>query len=364
MAIGSNKYRIGISFVIIGLAAIGAALATICQPAPDQRAAAPAPQEPRAVPQPPAKHASANADRAPFAPDGTWNSLLSGKPGLSTSRVKPAAEEAPSAPSMDYAPGLLVNPLEFKDPQFAKRAQVLDARFWDYYLPRHISGSLNTDAKEWVTAFSSDPSQPAWEKRIGALGLDRNAPVVICDDGANKDAASVRAILRYWGFTDVRLLNGGWHAWVSAGGPRDGKTPHPIPQTVHLSPVPGQFIAKEQLLEMLQDGNAQIVDACNALASQPSAELRSAVQNNGGVKQFGWSSIVTSRHSPTFSARDLERLVRAAGIDVTQPTVVYSESLGDAAGVAFALELLGARNVQIYSPVCRKATVASAATAE
>ena len=208
------------------------------------------------------------------------------------------------------------------------------------------------DAKDWIPAFTSDPSRPSWEKRIGALGIERNEPIVLCDDGSNKDAAGVRAILRYWGFTDVRLLDGGWHAWLFAGGQRDAKAPHPTPRAVKLDPTAGEFIAKEQVLEMLRSGSVQVVDACTTVAADPSADLQAAVKNtdNSCLKRLTWVSIVAGRRSLKFSAKELEQLVRNAGIDVSRPTVVCSESLENAAGVAFALELIGARNVQICFP--------------
>ena len=209
---------------------------------------------------------------------------------LPARRAKSTAA-APKAPSLAYSPDMLVNPIEFKDPQFARRATVLDARFWDFYLPKHIAGSINTDCKEWVAAFTSDPSQPRWEKGSRALGIDRNMPVVICDDGVNKEAAAVRAILRYWGFTDVRLLNGGWHACLFAGGPVDGRTPHRTSRPVQLEPAAGLFVTADQVVDLLKAGNVQVVDACATNSSQLSADLRSAAtadSGDGGRREAAW----------------------------------------------------------------------------
>ena len=122
-----------------------------------------------------------------------------------------------------------------KGPQFASACAFSTPRFWDMYLPQHAAGAINADAKEWIAAFISNPSRANWEKRLAVLGIDRTAPVVVYDEGSNKDAASVRAILRYWGFTDVRLLNGGWHAWLSAGGPHDPKAPYQFRKRSNLN---------------------------------------------------------------------------------------------------------------------------------
>ncbi len=250
MAISRNKYRIGICLVVFGTVAIGAALGTLYRPAPvAERVVAPLPREMRAAPRPLSKPAPAAVKPAQADVPETSDDELAAV--LPARRAKSTAA-APKAPSLAYSPDMLVNPIEFKDPQFARRATVLDARFWDFYLPKHIAGSINTDCKEWVAAFTSDPSQPSWEKRIAALGIDRNAPVVICDDGVNKEAAAVRAILRYWGFTDVRLLNGGWHAWLFAGGPVDGRTPHRTSRPVQLEPAAGLFVTADQVVELAE----------------------------------------------------------------------------------------------------------------
>lgn len=338
-------------------------MATFYRPAPvADRAPAPLPRPPHIAQKPPAMPAKTEVKRAPVDLGTLLAKLLPGK--STSSRAKAAAEAAPAPPSLAYAPDLLVNPTEFKDPQFAHRTHILDARFWDFYFPRHVAGSINTDAKEWIAAFAANPSQPSWEKRIAALAIDRTAPVVVYDDGLNKDAASVRAILRYWGFTDVRVLNGGWHAWLAAGGPHDGKAPHPAPQAIQLEPATGLFLTKNQVLSLLPGGSVQIVDACTSMDAEPIADVRSAAENAGSdnVKRLAWVSIVAARRSQTSSAVELARLVRNAGIDVTRQTVVCSESLGEAAGVSYALELLGARNVQIcfhgWKPAAAPSTVA------
>jgi thiosulfate/3-mercaptopyruvate sulfurtransferase len=203
------------------------------------------------------------------------------------------------------------------------------------------------DLKDWVNAITANQSRSGWETRIGALAIDRDTPVVICDDGTSKDAACLRAILRYWGIADVRLLNGGWHAWVFAGARQDTQVARPTPRSGELVPVPARLLSKEQVVTLLRAGRVQIIDAGSFSTYVIGGETQPAAGDGAGVKRMTWASTTDIRRSSFMSALELDRLFRSAGIDPTQPTVVCGDSLGESATVAFALELLGAQDVQI-----------------
>ncbi|WP_419205837.1 rhodanese-like domain-containing protein [Photobacterium leiognathi] len=87
------------------------------------------------------------------------------------------------------------------------------------YLLSHIPGSLyvNTndiESKPWWNKVSNADLK----KVINDLGIRYNTTVIVYARN-NMSAARFANFLMYAGVQDVRLLNGGWNAWVNAGYP-------------------------------------------------------------------------------------------------------------------------------------------------
>ncbi|MGA8415508.1 MAG: sulfurtransferase [Candidatus Dormiibacterota bacterium] len=66
-------------------------------------------------------------------------------------------------------------------------------------------------------------------------GVDRSRPVVVYDAATSTSAARAWWLLRYFGHSNVALLDGGYAAWTAAG--------LPVEEGVDSGPVAGDFVA-------------------------------------------------------------------------------------------------------------------------
>lgn len=86
------------------------------------------------------------------------------------------------------------------------------------------------------------PDPATLQATLRRAGVRAGHPVVVYDAGGGAPTgAAARAwwVLRWAGLTDVRVLDGGYAAWVAAGGPTTRDEPRPAPGDVAV--VPGSL---------------------------------------------------------------------------------------------------------------------------
>jgi thiosulfate/3-mercaptopyruvate sulfurtransferase len=257
------------------------------------------------------------------------------------------------SPAAGYAkPDLLVDPADLAkltdSPKRPVPAVVLDARPQAKYDEGHVPNAVWVDAAAWAKAFAAGQDEADWAKRIAALGVVPSDTVVVYDDNLSKDAARNWYILRYWGFNDVRILNGGWKGWLAAGGKPDKAPPAAPKVDIELKPEPERLATKQQLLDQLKSKPPQIVDARSEgefCGTQETAKRNGAIP---GAKHLEWSDTLDKDTGKFKSADELAKLFEKAGIDPSKPSVTYCQSGGRAAVLAFVLELMGGKDVRNY----------------
>lgn len=225
---------------------------------------------------------------------------------------------------------------------------VLDARPRATYEAGHVPHAAWVDHAAWSKAFAAGQDPKEWEARLGWLGVNAETPVVVYDDGSVKDAARIWWILRYWGVREARLLDGGWHAWKESDGRvARGDTP-PAPVAQALKPQAGRLATRQDVLADLKDHQAQIIDTRSQ--AEFCGEARTAKRNGAipGAKHLEWTDLLDPKTRKFEGPDELRRLFREAGIDPSRPAVTYCQSGGRAAVMAFALELMGGKDVRNY----------------
>ena len=150
-------------------------------------------------------------------------------------------------------------------------AVVLDARWRlagppgiDDYRAAHIPGAVYIDLDRDLSAPPGPgaggrhplPSAAAFQAAMRAAGVRDGVPVVVYDDGDALPAARAWWSLRYFGHDQVRVLDGGYSAWLAAGLPVSSAVP---------VVAPGDFTARP--------GGMPLLDAAGAAALAESGVL-------------------------------------------------------------------------------------------
>jgi thiosulfate/3-mercaptopyruvate sulfurtransferase len=110
------------------------------------------------------------------------------------------------------------------------------------YLAGHIPGAqwcdLDADLADPAGAAGRHPlPDPArLQQRMREWGIEETSAVVLYDGASSVAAARGWWVLRWAGRSDVRVLNGGFSAWIRAGKPVETETAPNKPGTVTIEP--------------------------------------------------------------------------------------------------------------------------------
>jgi thiosulfate/3-mercaptopyruvate sulfurtransferase len=243
-----------------------------------------------------------------------------------------------------------MEPAELARALAADKVYVVDARPREKYKAGHIIHATPVDPSAWNKLFVNKKDKQFWEKLLGGLGIDADTKVVVYGEDF-RETARIWWIMRYWGVRDVRLLNGGWHGWLAASGKVEkgiAEKPLHAPKKTRLTPLSQRLVVKDQLLEGLKQKRYQIADA---RSRDEYCGVAKTARRNGaipGAHRLEWSDLLDKKTQRFKSPAELRRLFKKAGIDLDRPTVTYCQSGGRASVLAFALELMGAKDVRNY----------------
>jgi thiosulfate/3-mercaptopyruvate sulfurtransferase len=279
-----------------------------------------------------------------------------------------AADKEKSADSLRAK--MLIEAEELARPEVLTKSLILDTRSKDAFKAGHIPQALHVDTGLWDKTFA------AFAAALPPAGLEDQAPLatggkeadamikVMTDTGLFRSqqnnivvygddlrsTARIWWILRYWGQQDVRILNGGWKGWQAAKNKKKDYGKRELIAT--QKPAGGRqdkrLALKSQVLEALKKKSFQIVDA---RSEKEFCGRATTARRNGSIpaaRHLEWSDLIDGKTERFKTKAELNRLFRDAGIDLKKPTMTYCQSGGRAAVMAFALELMGAKDVRNY----------------
>lgn len=206
---------------------------------------------------------------------------------------------------------------------------------------------------------------------VGAAGIGEGKQVIAYAETDHSGAARLWWALRYYGFDQVAVLNGGWTKWIAEGRPVTTEIPDPVPAhfTPHLHPE--LLATADEIQQALAeaDPNVKLVDSrppeqyAGQAVWTPYGSL--FLEPDSDVINIGGRRLMRSGHIPgavSFHASTnlnpadwtylppelLREKATALGLDPAQRIITYcgvgiSASLG-----LFALHLAGYKNLALY----------------
>ena len=132
------------------------------------------------------------------------------------------------------------------------------------HLPGAVFLNLEGDLSGPVGAHGGRHPLPDMFRFASTLrlhGVGDESEVVVYDDSGGMFAARLWWLLRYAGFSQVRVLDGGLSAWTAAGLPLTQEVVHPEPLALTLRLRPEMLADMTDVREGLSGGRTRLFDA-------------------------------------------------------------------------------------------------------
>jgi thiosulfate/3-mercaptopyruvate sulfurtransferase len=225
---------------------------------------------------------------------------------------------------------------------------ILDVRAKPQYLTGHIPGAISVNGIAWGRAFTPSASADDWSKRLGEAGIDLDKPVIVYGTDDVREPARIWWILRFWGVKHAQLLNGGWPAYVAAGGKASQEEARPTATKLKLTEHPDRLATKDQLLKLLAGAPPQLLDVRSTAEFCGETTLAKRNGSIPGATHLEWIECLDPQTKRFKSPEELRKLFQEHKVDINKPAITYCQSGGRASVVAFALELMGGDQIQNY----------------
>jgi thiosulfate/3-mercaptopyruvate sulfurtransferase len=224
----------------------------------------------------------------------------------------------------------------------------------------HIPGARFADLERDLSAAPGQggrhplPEREALAARLRTAGVNQDSSLICYDQNSGALAARFWWLLRWLGHADVRVLDGGFDAWLAAGLPTDRAPGNPAPG----NPAPGDFQARPPLTRSctadqlagaaLPDAKLQLLDARDAARFRGEQETIDPVAGHipGAISVPFADNLAAGRFK---SPAELRARFAALGLDPGGETVCYCGSGVTAAHNILALKLAGYPEPALYA---------------
>lgn len=191
------------------------------------------------------------------------------------------------------------------------------------------------------------PDREALAERFRAWGIGPASQIVAYDAAGGQFAARLWWLARWLGHRAVALLDGGWPAWVAAGGATETSVPAPARGNFAAGESLAPLLSADDVLANLARGERVIVDARSAERYRgevepldpvaghiPGALNRPCAQNLGADQRFKSAAQLRAEFAALLGERAPASVVHQCGSGVTACHNLLAMELAGLAGSA------------------------------
>lgn len=237
------------------------------------------------------------------------------------------------------------------------RTRVIDVRWYldgrrgrDEYLKGHVPGALFVDVdgelagpKGWGPGRHPVPPPELFASARARAGIDDGTHVIAYDDDGGAKAARLWWLLEHHGHPGrVSLLDGGWQAYVAAGGPTDTEPVELSVATALVRQGRGRRIVTADEVAALRPGEAVLLDArAHARFTGEIEPIDPRAGHIPGAKSAPYVGNLVAPAGRFLSDEELRARYLALGVRPGVRVIVYCGSGVTACHTLFALSRIG-----------------------
>jgi thiosulfate/3-mercaptopyruvate sulfurtransferase len=256
-----------------------------------------------------------------------------------------------------------IEPVDLQAAMASEPMVVIDTRDPDVYARGHLPGAVNL--REIFTYLAtSDPDgleslREKFAEAFGAAGLSGKETAVLYEDAMNTGfGQSCRGyfILSYLGYPKMKVLHGGYQAWLASGLPTSTVAVEPTPATFPTHTTADVMVDKDAMLAAVKSGGATLLDVRDVdewigVSSSPYGP--DFCPRKGRIPNARWIEwyrlMKPGADGPVFKAGPvvLAECI-TAGITPDTPVIVYCFKGARASNTFLVLKEAGIKNVKIY----------------
>jgi len=202
------------------------------------------------------------------------------------------------------------------------------------------------------------PAKADFEKLMQAAGLNKNSSVVIVTKGQSGGDMTIATRmywqLKYYGHTDMAILDGGMAQWLKDGNkvstkPAKGGNGNWVASAENKSIL----ATSDDVAKAVKDSNVQLIDTRALSQYLGTYYKKSYVYDKGHIptaKTFPYELLTYASSPATFTpSNDLASLATEFGLDTQKPAITYCNSGHLASGAWFVMsEVMGNKQAKLY----------------
>jgi thiosulfate/3-mercaptopyruvate sulfurtransferase len=241
---------------------------------------------------------------------------------------------------------------------------IIDTRNPDAYGAGHISGAVNLHEIFTFLATSTPEGMEELKKKFadtfGGAGLSGSQTAVIYEQSmASGFGQSCRGyfLLEFLGYPKMKVLHGGYDAWVAKGLPTTTDVPSPTPATFKIKPEAGSILIDAATMMAALDNpsiallDVRDVDEWIGESSSPyGKDFCPRMGRIPGAVWIEWYRMMKpTSEGPRFKSKN-EILAECATVGITPATTVYLYCFkgARASNTFLALKNAGVSDVRMY----------------